>query len=257
MDFMFTLKKVFSEFLYPVPFALLLLLIGLLYMRKPENRIIARRWLTAGVVLLLLLSNRPLANLAIGSLEADYKPYAYQEVVEVKYIVVLSSGAQYSQMKPASQQLGSSTITRLIEGMRIANIHPQASLVLSGGQFYNQPALAVLMKAAVEEMGFDSNRIITEDEAMDTEQQAALIRNIVKDEGMILVTSANHMRRSLGLFNYQNIDAIPGPCDFKGTRVQRGLLHSIIPKSSELVIWRSVVHEYVGILWSRIRGRIS
>ena len=78
-----------------------------------------------------------------------------------------------------------------------------------------------------------------------------------KNDRFILVTSAIHMPRAMGLFANQGLAPIPAPADFL---VKRGRLSydpgMFYPKSGGVVEAESLIRESLGILWAKLRGRM-
>jgi len=116
--------------------------------------------------------------------------------------------------------------------------------------------MAELMKGAALEMGVDDQRIVLEAKSRDTEDQAIFVKPMVDDHRIVLVTSANHMNRSLGLFRKESILTESAPCDFRYSQNLQNPWYWVIPHSISLMNWRSVIHEYVGYAWSMIRSKI-
>jgi uncharacterized SAM-binding protein YcdF (DUF218 family) len=152
---------------------------------------------------------------------------------------------------PAPSQLSAQSLARLVEGMRIQKKIPGAKLLLSGY------AVAILMRQAADSLGISSQQIINEDNARDTEEQSVAIKQFVKNDRFILVTSAIHMPRAMGLFANQGLAPIPAPADFL---VKRGIVSygpgMLYPKSGGMSEAESLIRESMGILWSKLRGRI-
>ena len=253
---MFFLKKLLSEFLYPLPFCFVILLVGLFFLGRKEKHKSKTRLLKIGIFLLLFFGLRPFSDFAIWTLEKDQQVYEAIPGKHVEYIVVLSGGSRLNEGRPFAQQLGSATLARLIEGIRISKLHPQATLLLSGGSVGSSTSMAELMKGAALEMGVQNERILIETNSRDTEDQAIMLKPMIDHHRIVLVTSANHMKRSLGLFKKQSILTEVAPCDFRFSQNIQNPWYWIIPHSVSLMNWRSVIHEYVGYAWSKLRSKI-
>jgi len=257
---MFFLKKLLSEFLYPLPFCFIVLFAGLYFLRKSRrNDKSARgttRLLKIGIFLLFFFGLRPFSDFALWTLEKNQVTYESTPGKHVEYIVVLAGGSRLNPSRPFAQQLGSATLARLAEGIRISEIHPNAKLLLSGGSIGSNTTIAALMKAAAIEMGVEDHRIVLENMSRDTEDQATFIKPLVEDHRIVLVTSANHMNRSYGLFKKEMILTETAPCDFRFSQNLQSPWYWIMPHSISLMNWRSVIHEYVGYAWSKIRSKI-
>ena len=71
---MFLLKKIISGWLMPVPFCLTLLVMGLWLVWTSKRINLGRFFLTCGVILLLLFSNKFVSTWLIRRLELAYRP---------------------------------------------------------------------------------------------------------------------------------------------------------------------------------------
>ena len=77
---------------------------------------------------------------------------------------------------------------------------------------------------------------------------------------VLLVTSAIHMRRSLGVFRHScpTVEYIPAPTDFRA--IQRvpapwyRVVGGFIPTPYNMVDFTDATHEYLGMLYYRLRG---
>jgi len=59
------------------------------------------------------------------------------------------------------------------------------------------------------------------------------------------------MKRAMLLFNSLGLEPIPAPTDFRKYRV---LSYLSIPTIEALKTSKMAMHEYFGILWSKLRG---
>jgi uncharacterized SAM-binding protein YcdF (DUF218 family) len=73
---------------------------------------------------------------------------------------------------------------------------------------------ALVLQDAALVLGIDQSRIAIENKAKDTAEQAIEIKRLVKNDRIVLVTSAIHMPRAMALFTKQGIDCVSAPTDF-------------------------------------------
>jgi len=80
---------------------------------------------------------------------------------------------------------------------------------------------------------------------------------------IILVTSAEHMTRAVGLFRHQGFEVIPAPTDYSVTQddwkqlTEPNLatqIYNLLPSASYLSSVSSSLKEYLGMLVYRLRG---
>jgi uncharacterized SAM-binding protein YcdF (DUF218 family) len=112
-------------------------------------------------------------------------------------------------------------------------------------------------------LGIPADSIITEIKSENTREHAVQLFPLLKDRGfkrILLVTSAMHMPRSMGVFRKlcPGIEFIPTPTDFRVTQnvpgpAYRKVLY-FIPTPRNLLSFCEVMHEYLGIAYYRTRG---
>ena len=97
----------------------------------------------------------------------------------------------------------------------------------------------------------------------DTYQHSINLKTIFQErkiQRVLLVTSAMHMPRSLGVFRKQcpGIEFIPAPTDFRSTeRIPMPWyrhLVALIPTPRNLLSFSEVIHEYLGMVYYKMRG---
>ncbi len=103
-------------------------------------------------------------------------------------------------------------------------------------------------------LGVNGDDIILENNSPDTEAQARLIKPFVKDRNFVLVTSAIHMPRSIGLFRNEGMEPVAAPTDYlpKGGADPRRYL----PQTAALGKSAEALNEYLGMAWSKVRGKL-
>ena len=90
----------------------------------------------------------------------------------------------------------------------------------------------------------------------DTKDEARLIKDMVRDEPFVLVTSAYHMKRSIALFNKQGMNPVPAPTVHyikKGQGLSPG---EFFPYYGNIKYADIIVREKLGIAWAKLRGQI-
>ena len=100
--------------------------------------------------------------------------------------------------------------------------------------------------------------IITEEVAIndtpkDTKEEAIETKNITKNEKVILVTSASHMKRAVKLFEKEGLNVIASPTEH---RAYSNTYPSSYFNSNNLKKVELAFHEHIGIIYSKIKGEI-
>lgn len=92
---------------------------------------------------------------------------------------------------------------RVLTGLTVAQFFPQSPIIVTGGNPQNGKTEAGQMRNMLTLFGFPANRIIVEDKANSTVQNARFSVPLAKDagtSGIILVTSSSHQGRADGDF---------------------------------------------------------
>lgn len=247
MELGFLIKKYITFFVEPLGMILSLLLLGLfLWFRKKER--LAQYVLGSGVLLLFLFSYQPFSNLLLSTLENEYPKYARTQ--DVGYIHVLGSGHTTDPSKPLSSQISDAGIKRVLEGVLLHLENSGSKLVFTGYAGDTNISNAQMNATLAKALGVKEENIIINPLPKDTREEALFAKEIVGEEAFILVTSATHMPRAMRLFGSVGLDPIAAPTDFK--KDQTSFLD--VPSIQNLSNSKRAVHEYLGILWSRLRG---
>ncbi len=212
----------------------------------------------SGLALLFMLLTfyDPLSDHLVTLLERNYPVYQVSKnSVAPSFIVVLGGGAVPDPNIPTTSQLNKASLVRLIEGVRLAQLYPEAKLILSGGSPYGGTAEAVIMQQLALQLKVPANRVIVEDRSLDTKDQAQIIKLLVKTDRFLLVTSALHMTRSMMLFVNKGMKPTPVPVGHLVRGKNSWFPGTIAPRSQILRNSDLLMHELYGILWAMIRGQ--
>ncbi len=257
---MFLMKKLLSSFLSPLTVVFVILLTGLILLSRPSRRKSGRILVIIGVIILAFCSYTPTADLLLASLTERYPSYgqdmSFPNDGVPELIVVLGAGYDPDPDVPIVSRIGQDSLIRLIEGIRIYRKIPGATLILSGGSSTVKSASASDMADLAVELGVDERSIIVETKSRDTKDQAAIIGSMYGGKRIILVTSASHMARSVALFKKHGMYPLPAPVGSFVDKVYFRQPNPFFPSSVNLQKVEMAVHEYLGIIWGKIRGQI-
>ena len=255
------LYKILKTLVLPPTSLFVLLLVGWL---------LQRRWPRLGrSFLLLLLAVTYLATTPFlaGELMAPLQPYAPVELSQpdpdVGAIVVLSAGVyakapEYAQPETADQgtdAAGNLTLQRLQYAARLFKATGTPILV-SGGPIAggSENSIAAVMKQTLEQ-DFEVPVRWLEDRSEDTFANARLSAALLRAEGIeriYLVTHAWHMPRAMIAFGTTGLDITPAPTRFFSRADP--LLIDFVPSVQALRATFYAVHEWIGIVWYRLRA---
>jgi uncharacterized SAM-binding protein YcdF (DUF218 family) len=174
----------------------------------------------------------------------------------VKWIVLLGGGHMTDPRMPVTSQISNESLTRLVECVRIHRLIAGSKIVLSGGAVYDSSSEAGTFARVAAILNINARDIVLDDVSRDTEEQAENIRSIVGQDRFILVTSAYHMPRSMAIFNKAGLKPIPAATNHLVKERQLKAPEDFYPSSMGLFKAEHAMHEYLGLLWSRMRNRM-
>ncbi|MCK9491916.1 MAG: YdcF family protein [Sulfurimonas sp.] len=248
MDLLFSLKKLISFCIKPYGLVLIILMLGLYFLFTKKEKL-SRSLISLGVFLLFLFAYPPFSNMLVSALEDRYVKYDYSHG-EIKYIHVLGSGHVSDETQPISSLLGDSGVKRVLEGILLHKNIENSKLIFTGYANKEEFSNASVNAKLAISLGVKEKNIILGEEAKDTNEEAHFAKSITQSEAFILVTSATHMQRAIYLFNKVGLHPKPAPTDFhRDKNTSFFELPSIYAfKNSQMAM-----HEYIGILWSKLR----
>lgn len=258
---MFVFKKIVSQFFMPLAASALLMLVGLLLLWFSHRRqALGKALVTAGLALLLACSYAGPAAALLRPIERTHPALDLAAPLDPapQFVMVLGSGNISDPDLPLTSQLDEAAVVRLVEGLRVYRRYPGSKLIVSGGDYYDLQAHAVLQAQLARELGVPDDDIIVLSEPDDTEQEAALAAPIVGAAPLVLVTSASHMRRAMALFQQAGMAPVPAPTAhrIKDAPMPAYWPGSAFPQARSLDTATRAVYEYLGYLWSWLRGTL-
>jgi len=175
--------------------------------------------------------------------------------------VIVLGGAEVLRVTAARGQpaLGDS-VERLLAMIDLGRRYPDARLVFSGGSvvLFGAPmSSAAVARETLLRQGFDVDRVLFEDQARDTYENAWLSKALVgpqPGERWLLVTTANHMPRAVGVFRKAGWPVIPFPVDYRTTgrvELEGGTDSGMASRLADLDY---ALHGWVGLLAYRLLG---
>lgn len=243
----------------PVPACLLLALLGLFFLWFTRRQKTGKVLLTISTLFLGLLSYGAVSDMLARPLEEKYPPIkSFENIQDVKWIVVLGGGSGVDPGLPPSTYLSEASLVRLSEGVFIHNRLPQTKLILTGRSgFEGFTPVAEVMAGTASEWGVDPEDMVIEKKAADTKDHVIYVKEIVGDDPFILVTSAAHMPRAMALFRKHDMKPIPAPTDYLVKEREGELTPGVFfPNAEALEKAERAIHEYLGMMWGKLRSQI-
>jgi uncharacterized SAM-binding protein YcdF (DUF218 family) len=253
------LTRIFWTIAQPVSLVALLLVLGLLLMALKRRRLAAAA-VTAATLLLALFSFTSFGYLTITPLESRFaRPV---EPALIDGIVVLGGGMDTGVNNVrGGWELGRSG-DRFVEALRLALRHPEARVLIAGGGsalLSGRESEAEAGARFFTDFGIAPERLILEGQSRNTEENAINARALAAPkpgETWLLVTSAFHMPRSVGLFRRAEFPVVPWPADYLAAgNEQFGIKLDEIAEN--LVTSNVALREWIGLVGYYLTGRID
>jgi uncharacterized SAM-binding protein YcdF (DUF218 family) len=255
----FWLSKLFWLVLAPDSLLLILVLLSwaLLWRGAAKG---ARWFLGCAAAGLLLVAFLPMGEWLLYPLERRF-PVNPALPQKIDGIVVLG-GAEDAILSSAWGQVEvGAAAERFLASMALARRYPQAKLVFTSGSGYvlqQKYKGADVARALYAEQGLDASRITFESESRNTYENVLLSKALMKPaagENWILITSAFHMPRSLGIFCKAGWPVIPYPVDHQSW--QGNLLRVELDFGGHLGDLGLGSKEWIGLAAYRLTGKTS
>jgi uncharacterized SAM-binding protein YcdF (DUF218 family) len=256
---MFLLGKLGWAVLQPGNLLVLLLIAGFLLLFFSRGR---RGMVLTGLAVLgfLVLAVAPLGSALLLELEQRFpRPAALP--AKIDGILVLGGAVDPGLSLAYGETVFNGSVARVLAATALARRHPEAKLVLSGGEGavfpVGYPEARATLSFVLDE-GIARNRVILEERSRSTHENAVFAKAIVQPrpgETWVLITSASHMPRAVASFRAAGWPVIPYPVDFKidpktGLRPNFDLLNGLSTATLAGKEWLGLT-EYRLLGWTR------
>ena len=255
----FTTAKLYEMFLAPVPLLLLLAFVGALLTFTRAARL-GRALAIGATFALVVIAITPIPRLLIAPLEDRFPQPAADE--PAPYGIIILGGAIRGVESAARGQAVYDEGERMGQGALLARRYPEAKVVFSGGNgslmLADDPEAQEAQKHLVD-LGVDPARITLETRSRNTDENARFTAALVHPQPgqrWLLVTSAFHMPRSMGLFEKAGFDVVAYPVGFRTL----GPGHPFLWTSDaveNLSLFATAAKEWIGLAVYRATGRID
>jgi uncharacterized SAM-binding protein YcdF (DUF218 family) len=238
-----------------------LLILGALVGAAFSARLGARGAALGCLAALLVIGLAPVGALAIAPLENRF-PALPSDLPPPYGVVVLGGAIDDDVSRARGQTTLAEGAQRLTEAAILARRYPSARIVYTGGSgsLLARPSTeAEDARRLLVAMGVDPQRITLETRSRNTDENARFTAALVHPESgqtWLVVTSAYHMPRAMGLFRKAGFAAVADPLDYR-TEGGRGDWRVNVALPRGLALFDLAAHEWVGLLAYRLSGRID
>lgn len=234
----------------PVVWILLLLILSLILHRPRRKKAalkIGRICLLIAFLLLFILSLGPVANWIAYPLEAGYILPSENVLTDIDIVAVLGGGSYLSGYRQQYYDLSHDSYARLCRGVSLYKQSNARTLVFCGTK---------AMKPFAMQLDIPESEILEETDSTNTMENAAHLAEILpagQNRRIAVVTSAVHLPRAETVFKacFPQDVIVPIPANY--LEVSEGGIKTIIPTASHFERSTRALHEWIGILWYKIR----
>lgn len=250
--------KALPFLLYPLTWVFLLVGLGLWWLHRARWQA-AKRAFMAALLVLLVASNPVVGNLLVRSLEQQYPVRPLAQIPQAGAIVLLGGGVQL-QAPPRLMPDLNEAADRVWFAAELYHAGKAPRIFVAGGQVFPQPGLlseADYHLPLLLRMGVPREAITLETASENTAANAENTARLLREQGVdhiLLVTSANHMPRSMLLFGHTGLMVEPAVCDIRVARLDEPWLLALLPSDRALVNTQMALREWTGYWFYRVRA---
>ncbi len=253
----FVLSKLLWLVLSPSALLLFLAAAGLLLVRRGRLRL-GRGLLLFGLGAIIAIAVLPIGNFAAMPLEDRFAQPSPMPA-HVDGVIVLGGAVETALTEDRGLPSLNGAAERMTAALVLARRYPQARIAFTGGSgslAWEAISEADVARALWSEMGLPAARTVFEALSRNTYENAVFLKAIVHPqpgETWLLVTSAAHMPRAVGIFRRVGWDVVPYPVGYKTGRGWRVWSHPSLGEHLDLL--DNAAHEYAGLAAYRLLGR--
>ncbi len=207
---------------------------------------------TMTFLFLWVLSTPYIASYLRLNLERRITTVKTNSRTDLDVVVVLAAGLK-AHRDPDEDEVAAPY--RVIKGVRVFKTTQAKMMVVSGRwRMGRNDRMVKVMKQLAVDMGVPENKVLLEPLSHNTFEHAKFVSalgEVHASDRIGLVTTAWHMPRALNEFRKRFSSVVPIPCG-KSVRFSSGLA-AWLPNAGSLSGSTTMIQEYVGIAWYRVR----
>ena len=230
----------------------------------PKRITWVRRFAFWTVLLLVLTATPILSSMYIAWLEGWYPPFNATAATKVDAVVVLAGGVVGKGSLRPTEDVSDSSRQRTACGadLWIQGLAPK--LLLTGGDatvFRTGPLISHEMKRWALRLGVLESAILVEDGSRTTYENAVQSKAVLGGGHILLVTTAYHLPRAVGLFEKQGFVVTPVACGYESQHTPaqawaQSTPFDFLPSAKALLLSTQAVDEVAGMLVYWMAGKL-
>lgn len=250
------LSSFLTNLVIPLNLGITLFVLGMLMFVLRRRRVAFL--LAGGGMAWILFWSLPASTLwAGGRLEQRYPYRPPDDLPAAQAIVVLGGSTASHRPNWFESYDRAKTVARVDTAARLYQAQRAPLVIVSGAALDGTVSEAQIMANQLRQQGVPAEAIIQENKSFTTYENAVYTARLLKEEDLdqvLLVTSALHMPRAMGVFQKQQVHAIPASSPPQIVVPDDPAFSFWQPNTHVLSASRSVVKEYVGMLVYWLRG---
>jgi len=247
----FYLSKVFWFFADPGNVLLIMLCLGALLVFRRRDKL-GRRLLALVAVVSFILAVVPIGRNLLIVLENRF-PVVQTLPDKVDGIIVLGGVVNEVISRARGQLSIGGSVERLTEFAALSKKFPYAKLLFTSGSgklLTQNIKEADVVGPLLASLGVDMSRVQFENQSRNTYENAVMSKQLINpspDETWVLITSAFHMPRAVGIFRKLGWQVLPYPVDFnyKGETLYAPTFDFL----GGVGYLSSAIHEWLGLVF--------
>lgn len=251
-----SLSSLLTNLVIPLNLGITLLVLGALFFVVRRRRI-ATFFVACGLAWVVFWSMPATSLWAGGHLEQLYAYHPPNELPHADAIVVLGGSTASNRPNWFEPFDRNRTVSRVDTAARLYHAGRAPIIIVSGAALEGSVSEAQIMANALRQHEVPASAIIQESDSLTTYQNAVYTSRLLQERNIdhvLLVTSALHMPRSMGVFRKQAVNVTPAGSPPQIMVPDDPAFSFWLPSAQVLSASRSIVKEYVGMLVYWLRG---
>jgi uncharacterized SAM-binding protein YcdF (DUF218 family) len=257
----YAISKIFWLFAAPSNLIALMIFIGALIWWW--GRVRPGRWmLLTGAALYIVCASGPVGPLLTLALENRFSRPAL-DMPAPDGVIVLGGAMDETMIANRGALVLGPSGSRMTEAAALALRYPNAKMVFTGGSadiLGNGSSMSEAQGARLlfTSLGLPPDRFVYEDRSRNTWENAIFTRDLVQPkagERWLLVTSATHIPRAMGVFRQAGFDVVAWPAHYFTSGRLRDALSPARQASDGLMLVDIAAREWIGLVVYRLTGK--
>jgi uncharacterized SAM-binding protein YcdF (DUF218 family) len=249
----FILSKILLFFLSPFNW----ILICVVWFFITKKAVLKKRLLIVAASIFILFTNYPLYSVCVRAWQPEVKHPAYNQTYSVGIVLC---GMTITDKKEGSFFGGTSD--RFTQTCRLYHTGTIKKIFISGGDgslMQNKPKEADFLRKEFVAQGIPDSVLIVEHDSRNTYESAVMAKRYLDSLHIagpyVLVTSAEHMPRSVLTFKNAGINVVTHPAGFNVVNSNIGFTDYFVPNIGIMSHWKPFLKEVVGTWVYKLTGK--